>query len=123
MSTMNAVDQMKLNNQKELVRLITAYVTSQIASTENGKKYLKVLGEREPQKALNKLGQTHAEIKKIITNTETDSAPVDPKDEAVMYNIDAMLNAYRGSKNDEMVAIGIIKSMHEQTAAPKGPAT
>lgn len=123
MPTMNAVDQMKLNNQKELVRLLTAYVTSQIASTENGKKYLRTLGERDPQKALNILNQTHAGIKKIITNTETDSAPVDPKDEGVMYNIDAMLHAYRDSKGDEMVAINIIKSFYEQTPAPKGPAT
>lgn len=113
----------KTQNQQKLVQLITDYVTAQIGSTENGKKYLKTLAERDPQKALNKLGSTHAEIKKTIEALPIGSEKYIQKDYEVMQAIAVMLTAYNGSKKDEVVAIEIIKNMSQQTPAPKGPAT
>lgn len=109
----------KTENQKKLVALITNFVTKQIGSTENGKKYLRTLGEKDPQKALNKLGSTHAGIKKAVEELSPDSEQYNNKEYEVVQAIAVTLTAYNNSKKNEEVAIGVIASMSQQTSAPQ----
>lgn len=109
----------KTENQRKLVSLITDFVTAQIGEADNGKKYLKTLAEKDPQKALNKLGSTHADIMRSIEELSPDSEQYNKKEYEVAQAIAAMLAAYNGSKKDEEVAIGVITSMSQQTSAPE----
>lgn len=112
----------KTQKQKELITLLSTYITSQLGDAKIAKQYLVTLGERDPQKALNKIGNTHSEIKKAIEALPMGSEEYKANEAEVVQAIEVVLKAYNSSKKDEDVAIGIVKSYGTkkpaQAAAP-----
>lgn len=102
-------DNAKTANQKILVKNITDYITAMLGDNPIAKQYMQALGERDVQKALNKLGQKHADVKKAMEALPPDQH--NAKEEEVVQGITQMLTAYNHSKKNEEVAIGIMSDM------------
>lgn len=109
-------DATKMTNQKMLVKFITEYVTGMLGDNGIAKQYIKALTDRDAQKSLNRLGQTHADIKKAMEALPPDQH--NPKEEEVAQTLTQMLMAYNRSQKNEEVAIAIMTDAKSQMGTP-----
>lgn len=119
-------DAKKMTNQKMLVKSITEYITVMLGDNDIAKQYMKALTGSDAQKSLNRLGQTHADIKKKMEAVPAgDEHKAKEEDVVVVQTITQMLTAYNHSQKNEEVALGIINGMltdaKSQAGTPSQP--
>jgi len=112
-------DATKMTNQKMLVKFIIEYVTGMLGDNAIAKQYIRALTDKDAQKSLNRLNQTHADIKKAMEAVPPGSEQkTNPKEEEVVQTLTQMLMAYNRSQKNEEVAIAIMTDAKSHMGTP-----